>query len=47
MKLNLHVNSNGSLMSFWFKGLKTVTLRGVFNINDVFGLRTKRFMVLD
>ena len=47
MELNLHVISNESLMSFWFKGLKMVTLRGVFNINEVFESRTKRFIVLD
>ena len=47
MELNPRVISSESLMRFWFKGLKTETLRGVFNINEVFGLRTKRFMVLD
>ena len=47
MELNLFVISKESLMSFWFKGLKTATLIKVFNINDVFESRTKRFIVLD
>ena len=45
--MNPHVNLNGVCMIKDFKGFKIETLRLDFDINGVFELRTKRFVVLD
>ena len=45
--MNPHVNLNGVCMIKGFESLKIETLRLDFDINEVFEVRTKRFVVLD